>query len=59
LSLYFVIIQLLGVPIAGSITLFITGTALYLFFATALGILLATLARSMAQFALLCIWNVL
>ncbi|MFQ3226043.1 MAG: ABC-2 type transport system permease protein [Lentimonas sp.] len=55
LSLYFVIIKLLEVPIAGSITLFLTGTALYLFFATALGILLGTIARSMAQFALLFI----
>ena len=44
---------LLQVPVAGSKTLFLLGTALYLFFATALGIFLATLARSMPQFGLL------
>ncbi|YCM46814.1 ABC transporter permease (plasmid) [Verrucomicrobiaceae bacterium 227] len=55
LSLHFVVIKLLEVPIAGSILLFLTGTVLYLFFATALGIFLGTVARSMAQFALLFI----
>ncbi|MGJ8723254.1 MAG: ABC transporter permease [Roseibacillus sp.] len=59
LSLYFVVIRLLQVPIAGSIPLFLTGTVLYLFFATALGILLGTIARSMAQFALLFIVTIL
>jgi ABC-2 type transport system permease protein len=37
------------VPIAGSIPLFLLGTAVYLFSATALGILLGTVARSMPQ----------
>jgi ABC-2 type transport system permease protein len=41
--------------IAGSLALFFAATAIYLFFAAALGIFLATLAGSMAQFALLFI----
>jgi ABC-2 type transport system permease protein len=40
-------------PIAGSIPLFLLGTAVYLFSATALGILLGTVARSMPQLGLL------
>ncbi|MBK1831916.1 ABC transporter permease [Verrucomicrobiaceae bacterium R5-34] len=55
LSLHFIVVKLLEVPIAGSVYLFLTGTVLYLFFATALGIFLGTVARSMAQFALLFI----
>lgn len=46
---------LIGVPIAGSLGLFAAGTALYLFSTTALGIFLATMARSMPQFGLLAI----
>jgi ABC-2 type transport system permease protein len=53
LSLRFVVHGLLGVPIAGSIPLFLIGTALYLFFATAIGIFLGTIARSMPQLGLL------
>ncbi len=52
-SLTIVVRILLGVPIAGSITLFLAGALLYLFFATALGIFLGTIARSMPQFGLL------
>jgi len=52
-SLLVVVEALLGVPVAGSRLLFLSGTLLYLFFATALGIFLATLARSMPQFGLL------
>jgi ABC-2 type transport system permease protein len=59
LSLVFVVQRLLSVPIAGSIPLYLGGTMLYLFFATALGIFLGTIARSMAQFALLAILLVL
>jgi len=55
LCLIFVVRMLLQIPIAGSIPLFLTGTALYLFFATAVGVFLGTVARSMAQFALLTI----
>ncbi len=53
LSLYIVVRGLLHVPIAGSIPLFLVGTAIYLFFATAVGILLGTIARSMPQLGLL------
>ncbi|WP_165225131.1 ABC transporter permease [Aquisphaera insulae] len=55
LSLFLVVRMLLSVPIAGSPLLFLSGVVLYLFFATALGIFLGTIARSMAQFALLII----
>ena len=50
------VVQLwLGVPIAGSVTLFLIGAALHLFVTTSLGIFLATIARSTAQFAMLFI----
>lgn len=53
LSLYFIVRLLLGVPIAGSIPLFLFGAILYLFFATTIGLFLATIARSMPQLGLL------
>ncbi len=53
LSLYLVVRGLLHVPIAGSIPLFIGGVAIYLFFATAVGVYLGTVARSMPQLGLL------
>jgi len=53
LSLYLVVRGLLHIPIAGSIPLFLGGTAIYLFFATAIGIFLGTVARSMPQLGLL------
>jgi ABC-2 type transport system permease protein len=53
LSLYFVVRLMLGVPIAGSIPLFMLGVVIYLFFATAIGIFLGTVARSMPQLGLL------
>jgi ABC-2 type transport system permease protein len=53
LSLYFVVRTMLGIPIAGSIPLFMIGVAIYLFFATAIGIFLGTVARSMPQLGLL------
>ncbi|AXI49189.1 hypothetical protein C1J03_24095 (plasmid) [Sulfitobacter sp. SK012] len=59
LSLTFVLQGFLGISIAGSKALFLLGTALFLFTSTALGIFLATLARSMAQFALLVMLIVL
>jgi ABC-2 type transport system permease protein len=55
LSLIFVVEKLLHVPIAGSIPLFMFGVLLYLFFATAVGIFLATIARTMPQLGLLFI----
>jgi ABC-2 type transport system permease protein len=54
-SLFVVVQMALKVPFAGSVALWFTGVVLYLFFATALGIFLGTVSRSMAQFALLII----
>jgi ABC-2 type transport system permease protein len=53
LSLYVVVRTILGIPIAGSIPLFMVGVVIYLFFATAIGIFLGTVARSMPQLGLL------
>jgi ABC-2 type transport system permease protein len=53
LSLYFVVRGLLHIPIGGSIPLFLFGVATYLFFATAIGVFLGTIARSMPQLGLL------
>ncbi|MCX5495873.1 ABC transporter permease [Kaistia dalseonensis] len=55
LSLIFVVQGLLGVPISGSIALFVFSAMLYQFSVTALGILIATFATSMAQFGLIAI----
>ena len=52
-SLYIVVRAMLGIPIAGSIPLFMVGVVLYLFFATAIGIFLGTVSRSMPQLGLL------
>src|SRR5664280_1452675 len=53
LSLYLVLRVILGIPVAGSIPLFMVGVVIYLFFATAIGIFLGTVARSMPQLGLL------
>jgi ABC-2 type transport system permease protein len=58
-SLFGVVEMALKVPFAGSHLLWFFGVGLYLFFATALGIFLGTISRSMAQFALLNILVVL
>jgi ABC-2 type transport system permease protein len=55
LSLEIIVRYLLSIPIVGSVPLFIGGVAIYLFFATAVGIFLATIARSMPQLGLLYI----
>lgn len=55
LSLEWVVRYALGVPLTGSMTLFLGATATYLFAANSLGIFLATLARSTPQFGLLAI----
>jgi len=52
-SLYLVVCGLLHIPIAGSVPLFLCGVAIYLFFTTAIGIFLGTVARSMPQLGLL------
>jgi ABC-2 type transport system permease protein len=54
-SLLLIVRLALKVPFAGSPVLWFLGVVLYLFFATALGIFLGTISRSMAQFALLII----
>ena len=54
LSLTLVGEMLLGVPIAGSVVLFIAGAALYTITVAALGILMGTVVNTMGQFALLC-----
>ena len=53
LSLYLVVRAVLGIPIVGSIPLFMVGVMVYLFFACAIGIFLGTVARSMPQLGLL------
>jgi len=55
LSLVFVVQQILKVPVAGSVPLLLAGTTVYLAAAAAIGMFLGTMARSMAQFALLVI----
>ena len=55
LSLLVVVQGVLHVPFAGSHALWFAGVVLYLFFATALGIFLGTISRTMAQFALLIV----
>jgi len=55
LSLHFMIAGVLEMPIAGSVPLFLLGTALFLFSTTSLGILLGTIARTMPQLGLLMI----
>ena len=54
-SIFVVVRGVLDVPLSGSIPLFLLGLATYLASLTAIGILLATVARSMPQFGLLSI----
>ncbi|MFZ2871171.1 ABC transporter permease [Zavarzinia sp.] len=58
-SLLFVVQGLLDVPIAGSRGLLLLGTVIYVFATAAIGIFLGTLARTMAQFALLMMMAVM
>ena len=53
LALQFVLRDGLGMPVSGSIGLFLTGCALHLFATTSMGIYLGTVARSMPQLGLL------
>lgn len=55
LSLHLIVQLVLNIPIVGSVELFLVGTAIYLFAVASLGLLLATIANSMPQFALLSI----
>ncbi len=52
-ALIVVIRGVLDIPVHGSILLFLIGVVIYLFFATAIGMFLGTVARSMPQFGLL------
>ena len=53
-SLFLIVKGLIGVPVEiSSVPLFVLGLGVYLFSVTALGIMLATLVRSMPQFGLL------
>jgi ABC-2 type transport system permease protein len=52
-ALTLVVRGVLGVPIEGSILLFLAGAGLHLFATTSMGIFLGTIARSMPQFGLL------
>jgi ABC-2 type transport system permease protein len=52
-SMAFVVQGALGVPIEGSTVLFLAVAGLHLFSTTSMGILLATVARTMPQFGLL------
>jgi len=52
-SMVFVVQGILHVPIDGSVPLFLVGAALHLFATCALGIFMATVARSMPQFGML------
>jgi len=54
-SLHVVVQVVLGIPILGSVELFLAGAAVYLFAVASLSILLATIVNSMPQFALLSI----
>lgn len=58
-ALAVVVEQLMQVPIAGSLPLFLCGAALYLFSAASIGIFLGTLARSMPQFGLLVLLTII
>lgn len=58
-ALVVVVKQVLQVPIAGSIPLFLLGAAFYLYAAASIGIFLGTLARSMPQLGLLIILTII
>lgn len=55
LSLQLILKGTLGVPIAGSVTLFMLGALLHLLATTSMGVFLGTVSRSMPQFGLLII----
>ncbi|KUO57699.1 MAG: hypothetical protein APF80_01005 [Alphaproteobacteria bacterium BRH_c36] len=59
ISLTFIVEYSIGVPIAGSRALLFLGTFVYLFSAAAIGVFLGTVARTMAQFALLMLLTIM
>lgn len=58
-ALRFVLSEILGLQVAGSSALFLSGVVSYLFFAGSLGIFLGTVSRSMPQLSLLFMLTVL
>jgi ABC-2 type transport system permease protein len=50
---------ILGIPLAGSIPLFLLGSTLILFANTSMGIFMGTIARTMPQFGLIFIMTIL
>jgi len=58
-SIGLVVRGLLGVPVAGSLALFLGGAAMCLFATAAMGIFLATLARNMPQFGMLMMLTIM
>lgn len=59
ISVTLIIHGLLAMPVRGSILLFLAGTLVHLFSTTSIGILIATVARSMPQLGLLIILVIL
>lgn len=59
LSLYLVVEGVLGVPVAGSVPLFLAGALLQLFATASIGIFLGTVARNMPQLGLIMILVIL
>ncbi|MGY4801492.1 ABC transporter permease [Teichococcus aerofrigidensis] len=59
LSLLLVVHGLLGVPLAGSLALFVLGTVLFQLSVAALGVLLATVTSSTGQFGLLALPSII
>jgi ABC-2 type transport system permease protein len=55
ISMIFVIQGYFGSPLRGSLILFLVGTVVYQFSTAGIGILLATITRSVPQLGLLCI----
>lgn len=58
-ALQFIVEGVLGVPLAGSMPLFLLGTTLILFATTSMGIFMGTVARTMPQFGLIFIMTII
>lgn len=59
LSLNFMVEDILGTPVAGSVPLFLCGALILLFATSSMGILMGTIARTMPQFGLVFILTIL
>ena len=55
-SILFILQGMFHIPIKGSLTLFFTVTALYVFTTAGLGLLISTLARNLAQMGMMTIF---